>query len=225
MIRDKMPEQPAVTQGPARPDSIAPVPRRSPPPGNTHQEMLKYLYDKLKEQFPGVADNDLWSAAQKLLTQIRTQQNEEFNKLFFPERLQQIAATQQMAPQPPMSPQQGMVAQNEQRPWKYSPGAPGGIEYTDTPEYKARQQQQQQKAIADGQMAHAKQQAAQQARQPTRPGQAQPVQPPAQGTPYNPSQQPEDPEVAALNAAEKANSPGIPKRYFRNPDGTLGIAQ
>lgn len=70
------------------------------------------------------------------------------------------------------------------------------------------------------------------ARQQARPritppgGQAQPIMPPSQGTPYNPQapagKQVTDQELAALNAGAGPNSM---KRYFRNPDGTLGIAQ
>lgn len=199
-------------------------------PPDQMQQMLEYLFQQLKAQYPGMPDADLRMAAQKLLQEARAKQAEEFNQRFFPERMQQA----QPAP--------GMVAQNEQRPWKYSPGSPGGIQYTDTPDYQAQQQMAKKKQIADEQANFAKTQAQNQAARqmamggnrqpaPSMPGQAQPIQDQSQGTPYNPSGVPfystpaegAQPE-ADLRAADPRVDAATPRRYYRKPDGSVGVA-
>lgn len=206
-----------------------PSPQPTAAPPDQMQQMLEYLFQQLKAQYPGMPDADLRMAAQKLLQEARAKQAEEFNQRFFPERMQQA------------TPAPGTVAQNEQRPWKYSPGSPGGIQYTDTPDYQTQQQMAKKKQIAEEQANFAKTQAQNQAarqmamggnRQPAppMPGQAQPIQDQSQGTPYNPSGAPapdpaggaSDPAREALNAGQQVNSYG--KRYYRKPDGSVGVA-
>lgn len=192
------------------------------------QQMLDYLFQQLKAQYPGIPEADLRMAAQKLLQEARTKQAEEFNQRFFPERVQQA----QPAPQP----RPGMVAQNEQRPWKYSPGSPGGIQYTDTPDYQTQQQMAKRKQIAEEQANFAKTQAQNQAARqmamggnrqpvPSMPGQAQPIQEPSQGTPYQPQAGGwSAADQGALLAPEKPTPDGtVLRRYYRKPDGSIGV--
>ena len=84
-------------------------------------------------------------------------------------------------------------AQDDQRPWKYSPGKPGGFEYTDTPQYQDAQMQARKMQIAREQANYAKQQP--QGRKnpnytPYQAGRAEPIQPPDQGTPYGSAPKP-----------------------------------
>lgn len=213
--------RPAPAGGPAFPSSQPAAAQ----PGQM-QQMLEYLFQQLKAQYPGVAESDLRLAAQKLLQEVRTKQGEEFNRRFFPERVQQA----QPAP--------GMVAQNEQRPWKYSPGSPGGIQYTDTPDYQTQQQMAKRKQIAEEQANFAKTQAQNQAARqmamggnrqpvPSMPGQAQPIQEPSQGTPYQPQAGGvvlQAGDQGALLAPEKPTPDGtVLRRYYRKPDGSIGV--
>lgn len=74
------------------------APTMPPPVQSQEQQMLEYLFQQLKAQYPGVQESDLREAAKKLFSEIRMKQSEDFNQRFFPERIPQ--------PQPPVVPQQ-----------------------------------------------------------------------------------------------------------------------
>lgn len=199
------------------------------PPQDQHQQIMDYLFQQLRAQYPGVPESDLREAAKKLFMEIRAKQGEDFNRKFFPERL-------------PAQQPQGPAAQ-------YSPPPPGPQA---APDLQAQQQQVKMKQIADAQEAFAKQQAQNQANYhnglvnsgrwtpggPPKMGQAQPIQAQDTGTPYNPAgpdksqqmQQMTDQEIAQKNAEAAAmmmnpGFRGFGTQYRRNPDGSVGIIQ
>lgn len=219
MLRAAPPPTKTIPPSPAGPVAIAPVRRPVAQP----QDMLTTLYQQLKQAYPHIPDADLMEGAKRLLSRLQQQQSDEFYKQLFPERATQTATPNGPAPVAPQ-PGQQMVAQNEQTPWRWTGS---GVQFAGSQEndnYKQAQAEAKRLMLERENANYYKQQAAKQAA--SKPGQAQPIQPPPAGTPYKPEEPiaAADPEVAALNAQLPAG-PGIPKRYYRQPDGTIGMAQ
>lgn len=172
--------------------------RRQPDP---MKQMLDYLYQTLKAQYPGVEEPALRNAAKKLFMEIRQQQQDEFNQRFNPEPnvsqdefdWNSMPAPRPSTPPQPSPPQQSQTVGAAQPP-RTAPQPYRNV--SDIPKFKPGAPVQS-------------------------PGMAQPIQPPSQGTPYGQS----DPEIAALNAAETAKGPGVGKRYYRDENGNVQIAQ
>lgn len=162
------------------------------------EQLLAYLQQQLKMQFPGMPDADLQEAAKALYGELRTRQADEFNRRFFPERVNQAEPTPRDIATDPAAQKQAAILKRV-----------------------AEEQANLAKTQAQNEAARRRANPPRPSSPPTQSqyypvGKAQPIQPPSQGTPYG-ERMADAPDTIRTGDFVDSDGDGVDDRYQPGP--------